>query len=206
MDPYSNPLFLFCGRRCDRIKALHFEKVGFCLLYKRLDNGRFQWPRNSSEVRNLTRQEYRWLLEGLSIDQPKAIRPARKKDFWSLGKREKIFLPLMGQDRHCRWVLHMSMGLSGYQSDNSSHFLWILAILWKTWYFFWMAPCGNGMFSTFRFRQNDGAAPMENSLFCWISDIIGTNKRKVVLNAAVRNGSTHTASKRDNWIPPSAGG
>ena len=74
-------LFLFCGRRCDRIKALHFEKDGFCLLYKRLDNGRFQWPRNSSEVRNLTRQEYRWLLEGLSIDQPKAIRPAGKKDF-----------------------------------------------------------------------------------------------------------------------------
>ena len=72
-------LFLFCGRRCDRIKALHFEKDGFCLLYKRLDNGRFQWPRNSSEVRNLTRQEYRWLLEGLSIDQPKAIRPAREE-------------------------------------------------------------------------------------------------------------------------------
>ena len=81
MDPYSNSLFLFCGRRCDRIKALHFEKDGFCLLYKRLDNGRFQWPRNSSEVRNLTRQEYRWLLEGLSIDQPKAIRSAGKKDF-----------------------------------------------------------------------------------------------------------------------------
>ena len=81
MDPYSNSLFLFCGRRCDRIKALHFEKDGFCLLYKRLDNGRFQWPRNSSQVRKLTRQEYRWLLEGLSIDQPKAIRPVKKKDF-----------------------------------------------------------------------------------------------------------------------------
>ena len=74
LDPYSNSLFLFCG-------TLHFEKDGFCLYYKRLDNGRFQWPRDSSEVRNLTRQEYRWLLEGLSIDQPKAIRPARKKDF-----------------------------------------------------------------------------------------------------------------------------
>ena len=70
LDPYSNSLFLFCGRRCDRIKALHFEKDGFCLYYKRLDNGRFQyykrldngrfqWPRDSSEVRNLTRQEYR---------------------------------------------------------------------------------------------------------------------------------------------------
>ena len=81
LDPYSNSLFLFCGRRCDRIKALHFEKDGFCLYYKRLDNGRIQWPRDSSEVRNLTRQEYRWLLEGLSIDQPKVIRPAGKKDF-----------------------------------------------------------------------------------------------------------------------------
>ena len=81
MDPYSNSLFFFCGRRCDRSKALHFEKDGFCLLYKRLDNGRFQWPRNSAEVRNLTRQEYHWLLEGLPIDQPRAIRPAGKKDF-----------------------------------------------------------------------------------------------------------------------------
>ena len=50
LDPYSNSLFLFCGRRCDRIKALHFEKDGFCLYYKRLDNGRFQWPRDPSEV------------------------------------------------------------------------------------------------------------------------------------------------------------
>ena len=32
LDPYSNSLFLFCGRRCDRIKALHFEKLSadFC--------------------------------------------------------------------------------------------------------------------------------------------------------------------------------
>lgn len=81
MDPYSNALFLFCGRRCDRIKALHFDKDGFVLLYKRLDSGRFQWPRNSAQVRSLTRQEYRWLLEGLSIDQPKAIKAAAKKQF-----------------------------------------------------------------------------------------------------------------------------
>ena len=81
LDPYSNSLFLFCGRRCDRIKALHFEKDGFCLYYNRLDTGRFQWPGDSTEEKNLTRQEYRWLLEGLSIDQPKVIRPAGKKDF-----------------------------------------------------------------------------------------------------------------------------
>lgn len=81
LDPYENILFLFCGRRCDRIKALHFEKDGFVLLYKRLDNGRFQWPRNADEVRRLTRQEFRWLCEGLSIEQPKAIKPSGKKDF-----------------------------------------------------------------------------------------------------------------------------
>jgi len=81
MDPYGNSLYLFCGSRRDRIKALHFDKTGFCLLYKRLDDGCFQWPRDSSEVRDLTRQEYRWLCEGLSIDQPKAIKAASKKQF-----------------------------------------------------------------------------------------------------------------------------
>lgn len=50
---------------------------------KRLDgSGRFQWPRNASEARLLTRQEFRWLMEGLSIDQPKAIKSGgKKKDF-----------------------------------------------------------------------------------------------------------------------------
>ena len=42
LDPYSNSLFLFCGKRCDRLKALHFDKDGFVLLYKRLDSGCFQ--------------------------------------------------------------------------------------------------------------------------------------------------------------------
>lgn len=81
MDPYGNSLFLFCGRRCDRIKALHHEKDGFCLLYKRLDEGRYQWPRNASEARELSRQEFRWLLEGLSVEQPRAIKASEKRDF-----------------------------------------------------------------------------------------------------------------------------
>ncbi|MFI3215000.1 MAG: IS66 family insertion sequence element accessory protein TnpB [Eubacteriales bacterium] len=79
MDPYGNAIYLFCGKRRNTIKALYFDKDGFCLVYKRLDsNGRFQWPKDASEVRALSRQEFRWLLEGLSIDQPKAIRPTAK--------------------------------------------------------------------------------------------------------------------------------
>ena len=74
LDPFSSALFLFCGRRRDRIKGLLWERDGFLLLYKRLDNGQFQWPRNETEAKLLTPQQTRWLLEGLTIEQPKAIR------------------------------------------------------------------------------------------------------------------------------------
>ena len=74
LDPFSSALFLFCGRRRDWIKGLLWERDGFLLLYKRLDNGQFQWPRNETEAKLLTPQQTRWLLEGLTIDQPKAIR------------------------------------------------------------------------------------------------------------------------------------
>lgn len=73
LDPFSNSLYLFCGRRCDRLKALYWEGDGFVLLYKRLESGRFQWPRSENEARLITSQQLRWLLEGLSIEQPKAL-------------------------------------------------------------------------------------------------------------------------------------
>lgn len=78
LDIYDRSLFLFCGRRCDRIKGLVRDSDGFLLLYKRLDNGSFKWPRNETEARLLTPQQVRWLLEGLEIEQPKAIKSGRK--------------------------------------------------------------------------------------------------------------------------------
>ena len=76
LDPFTNTLFLFCGRRRDRMKALYWEGNGFVLLYKRLESGSFQWPRTGVEAEILTPQQYRWLMEGLSVEQPKAHRPA----------------------------------------------------------------------------------------------------------------------------------
>jgi transposase len=43
------------------------------LMYKRLEGASFQWPRSREDVRELTRQQYRWLLEGLSVEQKTAI-------------------------------------------------------------------------------------------------------------------------------------
>lgn len=81
MDPFANAVYLFCGRKADRLKALYFDQTGFVLLYKRLDSGRFQWPRSASEARPLTRQEFRWLMEGLSVEQPKAFSRSKGRDF-----------------------------------------------------------------------------------------------------------------------------
>lgn len=74
LNPFQNSLFLFCGRRHDRLKALYWEGDGFVLLYKRLEKGKFQWPKSAEAVRSITSQEFRWLIEGLSITQPKAVK------------------------------------------------------------------------------------------------------------------------------------
>lgn len=63
LNPYDEgSIFLFCGKRNYRIKALVFEGDGFLLMYKRLANGKYKWPRSGEEVRNITEQLYRWLM------------------------------------------------------------------------------------------------------------------------------------------------
>ena len=75
LDPFQNTLFLFCGRQRDRIKGLYWEGDGFLLVYKRLESGSFQWPRDGNEAKEITAQQYRWLMARLSMEQPKAHRP-----------------------------------------------------------------------------------------------------------------------------------
>lgn len=67
LDPFTNTLFLFCGRRRDRLKGLYWEGDGFILLYKRLEQGVYPRPRSGQEVRELSPRQYCWLMEGLRV-------------------------------------------------------------------------------------------------------------------------------------------
>ena len=71
-----NAIYLFCGRRSDRIKVLLHEREGFVLLYKRLDAnvGKYRWPRNRNELKPITWRQFDWLMSGLETEQPKAIK------------------------------------------------------------------------------------------------------------------------------------
>ena len=79
LDPLEkDTLFLFCGTRRDRIKGLLWAGDRFLLLYIRLADGCFQWPRTSQEARSITTEEFKRLMDGFSIDPsvgPKRVTP-----------------------------------------------------------------------------------------------------------------------------------
>lgn len=68
LDPYEkNTLFLFCGKRPDRIKGLVWEGDGFLLLYKRINTGTFKWPRSANEAVEISMEQYSLLMQGFEV-------------------------------------------------------------------------------------------------------------------------------------------
>ncbi|HGA1219325.1 TPA: IS66 family insertion sequence element accessory protein TnpB [Streptococcus suis] len=57
LDPFSGQVYLFCGGRKDRFKALYWDEQGFLLLYKRFENGKLAWSNNEEEVKALTSEQ-----------------------------------------------------------------------------------------------------------------------------------------------------
>jgi transposase len=69
-DAFSGQLFVFRGRRGDRIKILWWSGDGLCLFAKRLESGRFVWPQASSGTAHLTSAQLSMLLEGIDWRRP----------------------------------------------------------------------------------------------------------------------------------------
>lgn len=51
---------------------------------KRLEAGQFQWPRTESEVRSITEQQFRWLMEGLTTHPQKQVKRLKKAPDYTL--------------------------------------------------------------------------------------------------------------------------
>lgn len=69
VDPFSESIFVFCGRSRKLIKILYWDGNGFCLWQKRLEKGSFAWPTDAESALHLTSEELRWLLTGVDFRQ-----------------------------------------------------------------------------------------------------------------------------------------
>jgi len=72
LSPFNGALFIFCNRSRDKLKALYWDRTGFCLWYKRLEKDKFKWPRKFNQATvNLSEQQLDWLLLGLDLTKMK---------------------------------------------------------------------------------------------------------------------------------------
>ena len=74
-DPFSGHLFIFRGRRGDRVKLLWWDGDGMCLLAKRLERGRFVWPQAADGSVHLSAAQLSMLLEGIDWRSPRRTAP-----------------------------------------------------------------------------------------------------------------------------------
>lgn len=78
LDPFGGHLFVFVGKRGDRIKCLVYDRGGFVLYYKRLERGRFQLPRIPEDATRveLDAAQLSMLLDGIDV------RYVRRPELW----------------------------------------------------------------------------------------------------------------------------
>ena len=79
LDPYKGSCaFIFCNKKRNGIKILRYDSNGFILASKKLlEDMKFQWPRTPEEVKEISFRQVEWLLQGLEIEQKKALHEVR---------------------------------------------------------------------------------------------------------------------------------
>jgi transposase len=75
-NPFSGDLYVFRGRRGDKVKILWYSGDGVCLYYKRLSDGKFIWPQVQDGTISLSAAQLAMLLEGIDWRRPKRTSPA----------------------------------------------------------------------------------------------------------------------------------
>lgn len=79
LDSFSDAMFVFHNRHCDKVKILYWDMNGFCLLYKRIERARFRFPKSLIDKGyEVTAEELTWLLQGLNIEEIKRYETLRK--------------------------------------------------------------------------------------------------------------------------------
>ena len=77
LEPYSGVIYVFRSKRADRVKLLFWDGTGVCLLAKRLEGGKFHWPKIEDGVMRLSPAQMSALLEGLDWSRVHTRRVAR---------------------------------------------------------------------------------------------------------------------------------
>jgi len=72
-NPLNGHLFVFRNKAADKIKIMYWNRNGFAIYYKRLERGRFKFPKLNKASVTLTQQELELLLDGIDISKLKRL-------------------------------------------------------------------------------------------------------------------------------------
>lgn len=82
-NPFARTLFVFRNRQSNKVKILYWERNGFCLWQKRLEEEKFHWlKRSEKSVAVITGQQLNWLLDGYDITR---MRPHKMLEYTNIS-------------------------------------------------------------------------------------------------------------------------
>ena len=78
LDAFAGHLFVFANRRKDRVKILYWDRDGFAVWAKRLEEGTYAMPFGDEARREITAQELGALLSGIDLSTAKRRKRYRR--------------------------------------------------------------------------------------------------------------------------------
>jgi transposase len=68
-NPGSGELYIFRSKTADKVKIIFWDRNGFWLMYRKLEKGRFKFPKRQDKALEISKEQMQWLLTGLNIEQ-----------------------------------------------------------------------------------------------------------------------------------------